>query len=769
MRIIYRLLVTVLFTSILTLSCVNQDYDLNNLKDVNTDISFGGEYFGLPIGKLSEVTLGDFIKPGDMLSVVDGKYEFRYSASYDTEIGTIDPIELSLDVPAFGDMALDLTDVSISNIDMPTVMLSGLGTTNIPDAKPSVVIPPLTIPISGEAPINILYGYTNEIKQINHINLGQEGVANGELITLRVSPSYSGVLSTAKITIDSFVITFPVGFELGLINNDTYGGRLSNNNRTYTITGKALNTVNPIKFHIKKLTLNPAEDQENGELIYKHKLTYDASFTINGTTASDISGDEISVALNIDQKLNMASSDFDINTIQTEVQPEKINISIDQALGSDFIQSLSNVSLKTPTALTIHIAAKGLPQQISGMLLKNYKITFPEFMEFSDQELNKTKVLSINESINRNSGLTKIVYVSGFKFAENPIQPNGNIQLSGIITASGDAIEIPATNNIQSADIENIVISPTVSIGQMQVGTAKGDIKPAIDMEPQIVDFDFDDAMSYLFDSNLDLDRVALKLSVQNTTDITSKIGIELTPYDASGIPISENIVSQLTGIDIQPESTSNLWLSNSTEGMPMGYTFVENQHINRLFSRMPSKMKADISVSLQNKNVSIDLSSPDAMKMNIDYEVVAPLAPGEDFKLVYEERIEGLKQQLTSITDYISSLAIELNASNEIPLDLKISAQPFDSNGSNIGVSVVVDGIIQAGGKDGVPTDSSIKLSLTETTPGDLAKLDQIKLTLIGSCNKEYAGTNLEESQKLNLSGKVFIPGGLNITDKDE
>lgn len=765
MKIIYQLSLTVLCTSILTVSCVDKDYDLDNLKDVNTDINVGGEYFGLPIGKLNPVTLGEFIKPGDMLSVVDGKYEFKYTDTYDAEIGKIDPVNISVDVPAFDEVLVNLSNVSIDDIEMPNIQIEGSGKVNLPDnlvGVPSTNIPQLPLSVNGTAPVKILYEYSKDIKQINWIEIGQSGSTTGQLLQFDITPSYAGVLSSAQINIDSFEITFPVGFSLGIADNDPYAGKLSNNDRTYTITGKDLLSNTPIRFYVRKLTFNPAVDQQNGELTYSHDITYNANFLINGTTDPNISGTEISVNVTNNTRLSMAGSDFDINAINTAVGTETIDISVDQDLGSDMIKSISKITLTEPTSLKITIGEQGLPQQIPGMTLANYKIEFPSFLVFEDPQLNSTKTLVINEMIQRGSGLTKTVNITGFAFSTNPIQPDGSIKLSGTIKTIGDVVTIPATNHLNSNDIQNIKVTPTVTLEEMTVGVITGVIKPEIDTQPQIVDLNIGDDMAFIYDSDLDLDRIAVRINIDNTTDIAASIGIKLIPYDANGAEITQNKMEQLTGLDIKPSTNSKLWLSNTEEGMPEGYTYVNNPKINSLFRKMPSKMEADLSVSLDSQEVSIDINTP--MELKIEYEVVAPLAPGSEFKLVYEDKIGNLQTDLKDFIDYISALELELNATNEIPLDLNVNAQALDSNGSNIGVSITIDGVIKAGGKGGVATDSAIKMSLKETTSGALAKLDMIKLMLVGSCNEEFAGTNLEEQQSLTLSGKAFVPGGLNI-----
>lgn len=746
---------------------MDKDYDLKNLEDLNTDINFGGEYFGLPIGKLNPVKLGEFIKPGDMLSVVDGKYEFKYADSYDAEIGKVDPIDISVDVPHFDAIRIDLSDVSMDALQMPALQIEGSEKVQLPGnitGIPSVEIPTQTLSITGTTPIQINYDYTKEIKQINWIDIGPSGTTKGQLLEMEITPDYAGVLATAHIKINTFKITFPVGFTLSLADNDPYNGQLSDGNRTYTVTSKNLANNTPVRFYLKKLTFNPATDQQNGKLTYDHAITYDASFSIDGTTAANITKDEISITVKIDDALSMAGNDFDINSIEAEVGTETIDISVNQDLGSDIIKSLSKINLITPSPLTIHLGENGLPNQISGIMLNNYKIVFPSFLEFQDPTLNSTKTLVINEAIQRGSGLTKTIYITGFKFTENPVQADGSIKISGNIKTTGDAVTIPTSNHLNSNDIQNIDITPSVTLDDMRVGVITGVIKSEIETEPQIVDLNIGDDMSFLYQSELDLDRIAVRINVENTTDIAAALGISLTPYDASGAQITANKVEQLTGLNINASTTSKLWLSNSDKGMPVGYTFVNNPKINGLFRKMPSKMEADLSVNIESREVSIDMNNPDAMQLKIEYEVVAPLAPGENFKLIYEEKIEGLGKDLKDVISYISVLNLELEASNEIPLDLNISAQAFDANSSNIGVSIEVVGIIKAGGKNGVATDSAIKLLLTETTKGDLSKLDMVKLMLVGSCNEEFAGTNLEENQELRLSGKAFIPGGITI-----
>lgn len=770
MRINYPILLSFVTLAAFTSSCVDKDYDMKKLQDVNTDMSFGGEYFGIPIGTVKPVKLGEFMKPNDMLAIVDGKYEFNYKNSNNTEIPSIDPISFDVDMPTLAPVTVDFGSVSISDIKLKNITVSKAKGKTFGESVPGIVLNPTTIalksdPASDDKPIEfkIGYTYTDEIKYINWIEFGKDSGGKGDLLEVNLDATYADVLTAATIKIEAFELTLPEGFELAANPNDAYHGTITNK-RTYKVAAQSMIDGAKMSFYAKKVTFNPSVDQTvKGNLDFVGYINYDAKFSIGGTSTGTVG--EISMKFGVDKKLTMEKGDFDTNPISAQAPSVETSLNIDQALGTNMVKDLDEVTLAEKVAIDITISEEGLPAKLGKINFKDYKIDFPKFLVFEDEQINKDKSLSLNgESIIRGKVFTKRIYVTGFLFDQNPVT-DGRLKIEGKVKTVG-GFEVPAANNLSSDDVKPVVIKPNVVMGKMNVGKIKGIVQPDVNIDPQVIKIELSKDMDFLKEAVLDLERIALKLAVNNETEVSTEIAVKLTPYDDKGNVITENILDQKTGLEIAPMAVSKIWLSNSKVGMPEGFSFVENASMNKIMRQLPSKVVAEIAIVPSQKVSEVDLKNAQPMKLNLEYEVVAPLAVGNDFKIVYKEEVKGLGKDLKDYLGYIDVLNLEIGAKNEIPLDLGVTAEVFDAEGNPINVSVEMVGMIKAGNANGTPSQSSVKLMIKENVKGELQKLDKVKFTLIGNAGQD--GGQLAESQLINLSLKAFIPGGIKINPND-
>ena len=743
--------------SCLATACVDQTYDMKAIQGMNTDISFGGEHFSVPIGSFEPILLGRFIQAGDLLQVVEGRYEFSYQNNQTTTVPTVAPIDFTADAPPIAGIPVDLAGVSINDIDKVDVAFNyNTLPAYVPANSGSV---DQAVPLTPQqAPIHVIYEYTDEIKQVNWISFGEDAPDKGQLITIAITPSYGSAISGGVTEINNFSITFPYGFTLSKRSSDAQGV-ISNGAKTYSINGPI--AASSVSFYVDKITFNPLVDQlVKGVLDYNQNVTYQGSFQIKGTATA--TGGNVGINVRTNQKLTFWDGSFDTNVVTADVPTQNTAVGVDKELDDASIQDIRKVTLKNPTPITIQVATSGLPARVPSLDLKNYTIAFPSYMVFQDPTINATKKLTINASVPNGATYTKQVFLTGFEFATNPVQ-NGHMVVSADITSSG-AISLPAITNLHSTEINNIVIKPSVTLGAMQAGVIEAVIKPNVSIAPIEIKVDLASSMDFLRQSVLDLDRIALQVRVQNPTGIVAKLGVRLVPYDENNNPIAANVVEQTTGMVFQPGGVSSLWLSNTATGMPEGYTLVKNEGLPRLFRTLPSRVEATLSVLADEQSSVIDLNANQASQLALDYALVAPITLGKDFKLVYKERIKGLQGQLGDALKYTRALELTVEAQNSIPLDLQISAVGLDASGSPIPVTLAVEGTVGAGTKQGGYKSSTVVLSVSEKEAGALNRLDQIDLFFTGSTAANDTGASLQESQALKITMSARIPGGINV-----
>ncbi|MEG2098913.1 MAG: hypothetical protein RRY42_03285 [Mucinivorans sp.] len=760
-----KLFVFVTALPLILTSCVNKAFDIKNVNDINTDISIGGEHMAIPLGTLETIKLGDFLKPSDILSVVDNKYEFKYAGTQSIAIPAISPITITPSIPAIPSSQIDLAQYSIDNINLPTITINATATPlQIPAGGAGLPVSIDNIMAVGESPINIRYTFDSPLAEISWVTLGSQLTGRGQEMRLAITPDYGGtMMANPRTVINRFSITFPYGFELALKENDPYGATLSPDKKTITIVGKTL-TSEKIDFYVKKITFNPAIDQTTkGELNYNGSIKYACNLSVDGLSSG--AGGLIKVDLSAVEKLTLNDGLFSTTDYRSSIAQVNTAITINERLSSPEIVSLRSADFTQQCMLAIKVNLEGLPRSIKNVTLKNYRIKFPDFMVFKDETINKSKELIINDIIEPSIGLTKEIEITGLVFANNPIT-SGAIKINGNIVMGGQC-EIPAAT-LQNSDIQAISLAPRATIDKINFGTVVGVIDTKLKVDPWDVKIDLGKELSFLQNSTLDLSQVILKFGVNNPTGITADIGLTINPYDENQKLIASGVVSQPQGITVQGNATSKIWFSNLDYGKPQDYNFVKNTDLPKVFRTMPSKIEVLLDTKTDRYESTINLGQQ-YPNLKLAYDIVAPLTFGSEFELIYSDKIKNLQKDLNDFLGYTSILILDVAVDNSVPLELTLGATPLGSKDESIGVSITVDGVIAPGSKDGAFVNSKIVLTLKETTPGDLAKLDQIKLTFTGQNNKAVAGASLKDDQSLKVKVSARIPGGINIKDKNK
>ena len=152
-------------------------------------------------------------------------------------------------------------------------------------------------------------------------------------------------------------------------------------------------------------------------------------------------------------------------------------------------------------------------------------------------------------------------------------------------------------------------------------------------------------------------------------------------------------------------------------------------------------------------------------------YEVMAPLAFGEDANILYVDDLDGWNDDIDDINlangGYI---VLTTNVENRVPVYLNVEATPVDVAGNDISseVEVKVTGEVAASLDGTTPTSSQVEVKITPKN-GALKKLDGLKLSVSGSAKSAAQGQTVT-GVRLNAKThtlvakdiKVKIVGGL-------
>lgn len=127
-------------------------------------------------------------------------------------------------------------------------------------------------------------------------------------------------------------------------------------------------------------------------------------------------------------------------------------------------------------------------------------------------------------------------------------------------------------------------------------------------------------------------------------------------------------------------------------------------------------------------------------------YEIMTPLAFGEDANIVYTDNLDGWNDDINDF-ELKEGGYVELSANVEsrVPVYLNVDAKPVGVNGENLSSEVSVEVIGEvAASADGVsPVVSPVKVKLTPKK-GALKKLDGLKLVVSGSAKSTAGGVTV-------------------------
>ena len=147
------------------------------------------------------------------------------------------------------------------------------------------------------------------------------------------------------------------------------------------------------------------------------------------------------------------------------------------------------------------------------------------------------------------------------------------------------------------------------------------------------------------------------------------------------------------------------------------------------------------------------------------EYEIMAPLAFGEDANIVYTDNLDGWNDDINDF-DLKEGGYIELtaNVENRVPVHLNVDAKPIGLNGEDLSneVSVEVTGEVAASANGVDAVVSPVKVKLTPKN-GALKKLDGLKLVVSGSA-KSTAGGITVIGIPLNAKTHTLVAKDINV-----
>lgn len=389
----FKRLAVLLFAVLAAVSCVDSDY---NLDETNLDVTLGGNGLVVPLSSTERVTMDSLLGSSLDELVVDenGIYAFRYGDTLDYTIEEItiediknlspslDPVEVSLSEDEVGlperieaqglstSFGFDIPDYDFSDrISLPEI--DEYQTVPIPSDFPQYSVPSgieLPLQMDNSVPLNVTIQYPEEVRSASVIEFGPD--AEGAPIDLLFDLGKLASVNAGGRLVSARII-FPIGFELGLIDDLNGAASLSQGEgsptrNVFTVSNYEAGATESIrvKCYLKSVDMTCYPEPQDGKVGISSSISYELSYLMT-TKSGTLSSDEMPY---VDMTVAPTFQDAVIETNPIDVEIDEINYDLNydfDGIPTDISEVQTIAFLPEANHLTIRISDLGLPFDLS--------------------------------------------------------------------------------------------------------------------------------------------------------------------------------------------------------------------------------------------------------------------------------------------------------------------------------------------------------------------------------------------------------------------
>lgn len=532
------ILLAVIFVNV---SCVNKEYDLNN---INSEVTIGGDLIALPLGSTEELKLKDILSSEEIegLESIDGNYHFRMGENFDfsdqipdlaeklklkdisvakdflVDLGienadalkvdgmsfdyefkiSEDEVDVDIEIPQMSEnlqMTFDfneykdiLSDISfnLEPVDFHSASLYSL---------PSVTLPP---------GLDESYEFEITVDESPAIDLSQEVSVTTDLPenVSKIQDVKMGSNSRVSITLEivnSFLTDGSIIPDLeldlsGLLKLKNITGQL-NVSEDFTLT-KANGYKSQKEYYIEAINIGQEDWTADGGLDMSRtiKLSGNTSLVNAKSTIGKINSLTEGMSLKVGVQfidLSVESASFEIDPIEVTREVESF-ININDIVLPEGVNQISNIRFRDDSKVELLLNRYGTGMTGLDVSLEDLVITFPEELVVSGAEDNKFTHSSHNLA---NGQLRKEISISGF----NPPAPsNGEINYEGKIKITST---LKASGRINTSDLSDnnegfgLQAGVTTSLYVEEFDMEIDEMSQELDIEPEVISFDLPDGL----------------------------------------------------------------------------------------------------------------------------------------------------------------------------------------------------------------------------------------------------------------------------------
>ena len=457
--------------------------------------------------------------------------------------------------------------------------------------------------------------------------------------------------------------------------------------------------------------------------------------------------------------------------IPKEQSEGKINA---EARGVDkAVIEIGSLAADMPTTLTLKFELGG-GISIERVDIKTMTITFPDFIQFENENGLNGQTLTMTDVQIKPSGFTKELKINKYAFGSTYGEGNRVEEENGdrILKIENQKITIEMqdiyVNNPQGSG--SLSITPTVTLSEMAVSEVYGTIQPDIDVKPTEVELN--NLPDFLQDDEIRLDITNPVFSFNANNPLNTDVEMDgiLTGYKDGKVTKTVKIGSGNGGasITLKPSEDKQQTISivrDEKTVVEANATKVVVPNLNDIIETIPDRINVELKPAVKTEQYyTVNLGQD--YTLNSAYDIDIPLSFGSNLKIVYEETLDNFDLDLEDVD--IEKAVLSINAVNTIPLAMEIkneNVSALDANGNVIkDIDVTVEGTITES-KDGkTEVSSTLNVNLNETAEGAISKLDGLKLK-ITAVPGQATDVQLLSTQWMQLKDmKLKIPNGIKV-----
>ncbi len=497
---------------------------------------------------------------------------------------------------------------------------------------------------------------------------------------------------------------------------------------------------------------------------------------VDQNTQAAVSADNLEVA-----SADIVSDDYEA-VLSTASEPDTFDIKEAISIPDELVR-IDKMLFADQVFMDLEVNVE-LTGTDSDLSFVNYTIEFPRFLTFADDvAVDSDNRMVLNDVFDVVSGGRQ--YVGSFEivaidFTDESYEDIISVNASGERVFSLDeSVAMYGSVKMAAGDVDtglldpNIVANINFGINEMSISKVYGIVEPDLPSDSTTIDIS---ELSETLDGDLSLvltnptititatNPLAVPVAISTLEIIPTKDGTALETCEivsAIEIPAADGDEPVVVEIYIYDESVDVVQES--------GVQYVAMSGLKNILEGMPDTIEMSYSaetIEIEGESHMIDLYADYSFTMDYDFSV--PLT-FDELTFEYTMTMEDLGDSLGSVADMVSSMEIDLEIENTMPLSLELyDIKALDEDGNEL------SGIVSITSSDGASAviaasgTSTITAALSDNEAGDLSRFSGLEISISAEITSTEGGAELRADQYIVISMAARLPEGVTVDLND-